>query len=212
MSTEAKTKEKVNLDPKYIIKLTVTLFATCLVVAFCLGLVNGVTLPNITASNLAKTNAALAAVYPEIDEAGFDASEIEVTDAVAAAAGEYKATVTNVYAITDGGAEAGYAVKLDVSGSQSTISMVVGLDTEGAVTGVSVVKSGETSGIGSKVTVDNAPTASGIPVLDQFIGKTADDQPLKVGGNVDAISGATVSTKGVTSGVNGARAAFAAIG
>ena len=211
MSTEAKTKEKVNLDPKYIIKLTVTLFATCLVVAFCLGLVNGVTLPNITASNLAKTNAALAAVYPEIDEAGFDASEIEVTDAVAAA-GEYKATVTNVYAITDGGAEAGYAVKLDVSGSQSTISMVVGLDTEGAVTGVSVVKSGETSGIGSKVTVDNAPTASGIPVLDQFIGKTADNQPLKVGGNVDAISGATVSTKGVTSGVNGALAAFAAIG
>ena len=75
MSTEAKTKEKVNLDPKYIIKLTVTLFATCLVVAFCLGLVNGVTLPNITASNLAKTNAALAAVYPEIDEAGFDAPD-----------------------------------------------------------------------------------------------------------------------------------------
>ena len=56
MSTETKTKEKIDLDPKYIIKLTVTLFATCLVVAFCLGLVNGVTLPNITASNLAKTN------------------------------------------------------------------------------------------------------------------------------------------------------------
>ena len=45
MSTETKTKEKIDLDPKYIIKLTVTLFATCLVVAFCLGLVNGVTLP-----------------------------------------------------------------------------------------------------------------------------------------------------------------------
>ena len=196
MSTETKTKEKIDLDPKYIIKLTVTLFATCLVVAFCLGLVNGVTLPNITASNLAKTNAALA----------------EVSDDVAAAASAYSATVTNVYAITDGGAEAGYAVKLDVSGSQSTISMMVGLDTEGAVTGVSVVKSGETSGIGTKVTVDNAPLPSGVPVLDQFIGKTAADQPLKVGGNVDAISGATVSSKGVTNGVNGAIAAFAAIG
>ena len=202
MSTETKTKEKIDLDPKYIIKLTVTLFATCLVVAFCLGLVNGVTLPNITASNLAKTNAALAKVYPEI----------EVSDDVAAAASAYSATVTNVYAITDGGAEAGYAVKLDVSGSQSTISMMVGLDTEGAVTGVSVVKSGETSGIGTKVTVDNAPLPSGVPVLDQFIGKTAADQPLKVGGNVDAISGATVSSKGVTNGVNGAIAAFAAIG
>lgn len=211
MSTETKTKEKIDLDPKYIIKLTVTLFATCLVVAFCLGLVNGVTLPNITASNLAKTNAALAAVYPEIGEANFASTEIEVSDDVAAAASAYSATVTNVYAITDGGAEAGYAVKLDVSGSQSTISMVVGLDTEGAVTGISVVKSGETSGIGDKVT-GNKPLPSGVGMLDQFQGKTAADQPLKVGGNVTAISGATVSSKGITNGVNGALAAFAAIG
>ena len=211
MSTETKTKEKIDLDPKYIIKLTVTLFATCLVVAFCLGLVNGVTLPNITASNLAKTNAALAAVYPEIDEANFASNEIEVSDDIAAAASAYSATVTNVYAITDGGAEAGYAVQLDVSGSQSTISMVVGLDTEGTVTGVSVIKSGETSGIGDKVT-GNKPLPSGVGVLDQFQGKTAADQPLKVGGNVDAISGATVSSKGITNGVNGALAAFAAIG
>ena len=211
MSTETKTKEKIDLDPKYIIKLTVTLFATCLVVAFCLGLVNGVTLPNITAFNLAKTNAALAAVYPEIDEASFASNEIEVSEDVAAAASAYSATVTNVYAITDGGAEAGYAVQVDVSGSQSTISMVVGLDTEGAVTGVSVIKSGETSGIGTKVT-ENNPLPSGVGVLDQFQGKSAADQPLKVGGNVDAISGATVSSKGITNGVNGALAAFAAIG
>lgn len=211
MSTETKTKEKIDLDPKYIIKLTVTLFATCLVVAFCLGLVNGVTLPNITASNLAKTNAALAAVYPEIDEANFASDEIEVSDDIAAAASAYSATVTNVYAITDGGAEAGFAVQLDVSGSQSTISMVVGLDTEGTVTGVSVIKSGETSGIGDKVT-GNKPLPSGVGVLDQFQGKSAADQPLKVGGNVDAISGATVSSKGITNGVNGALAAFAAIG
>lgn len=211
MSTETKTKEKIDLDPKYIIKLTVTLFATCLVVAFCLGLVNGVTLPNITASNLAKTNAALAKVYPEIDEANFVSTEIEVSDDVAAAASAYSATVTNVYAITDGGAEAGYAVQLDVSGSQSTISMVVGLDTEGTVTGVSVISSGETSGIGTKVTGNN-PLPSGVGVLDQFQGKSAADQPLKVGGNVDAISGATVSSKGITNGVNGALAAFAAIG
>ena len=33
MSNEVKTKEKVNMDPKYIIKLTVTLLLTCMVVA-----------------------------------------------------------------------------------------------------------------------------------------------------------------------------------
>ena len=49
-------------------------------------------------------------------------------------------------------------------------------------------------------------------MLDQFIGKTTSDQPLKVGSNVDAISGATVSSKGVTKGVNGALAVVAAIG
>ena len=37
MSTEVKTKEKVDMDPKYIIKLTVTLLITCVVVAAALG-------------------------------------------------------------------------------------------------------------------------------------------------------------------------------
>ena len=39
------SKEKVQMDPKYIIKLTVTLFVTCVVVAGLLGLVNKVTAP-----------------------------------------------------------------------------------------------------------------------------------------------------------------------
>ena len=40
MSNEVKTKEKVNMDPKYIITLTVTLLITCVVVAGLLGGVN----------------------------------------------------------------------------------------------------------------------------------------------------------------------------
>ena len=41
MSNEVKTKEKIDMDPKYIVKLTVTLLGTCLIVALLLGLVNG---------------------------------------------------------------------------------------------------------------------------------------------------------------------------
>ena len=37
MSNEVKTKEKVDMDPKYIIKLTVTLFVTCVIVAAAAG-------------------------------------------------------------------------------------------------------------------------------------------------------------------------------
>ena len=68
----------------------------------------------------------------------------------------------------------------------------------------------ETSGIGSKV-MDNMPTAKGVGVLDQFVGMSGAGS-LSVGSNVDAISGATVSSKGVTKGINTALAAAEAIG
>ena len=58
----------------------------------------------------------------------------------------------------------------------------------------------------------NEPLAKGTGVLDQFIGKSAADGTLAVGTNVDAITGATVSSKGVTTGVNTALAAAGAIG
>ena len=47
----------MKMDPKYIIELTVKLFATCVVVAGLLGVVNQVTAPNIAAINKAKTEA-----------------------------------------------------------------------------------------------------------------------------------------------------------
>ena len=53
MST--KSKEKVQMDPAYIIKLTVTLLVTCVVVAAALGGVNAVTEEKIDAINWAKT-------------------------------------------------------------------------------------------------------------------------------------------------------------
>ncbi len=106
---------------------------------------------------------------------------------------------------------AGYAVTVSASGSQGTIEMMVGVDTEGTVTGVSIISHSETSGIGTKV-MGNEPTASGVGVLDQFVGKSAADGTLSVGTNVDAITGATVSTRGVTSGVNAALAAIGAMG
>ena len=89
--------------------------------------------------------------------------------------------------------------------------MMVGVDAEGTVTGVSIVSHSETSGIGTKI-MNNDLLDSGVGVLDQFIGKSAADGTLSVGTNVDAITGATVSTRGVTTGVNTALAAVGAMG
>ena len=206
MSNEVKTKEKIDMDPKYIVKLTVTLLGTCLIVALLLGLVNGVTAGPIAEINQQKTEAAMLAVVSDPDNTTFsDALELsgDMTAAATAAGG----TLNEMYEVQ----AAGYAVKVTASGSQGSIEMMVGVDAEGAVTGVSVVNHSETSGIGTKV-VGNEPTASGVGVLDQFIGKSAADGTLTVGTNVDAITGATVSTKGVTAGVNAALAAVAAMG
>ena len=203
MSNEVKTKEKIDMDPKYIVKLTVTLLWTCLIVALLLGLVNGVTAGPIAEINQQKTEAAMLAVVSDPDNTTFS-DALELSGNMTAAATAAGGTLNEMYEVQVNGEAAGYAVKVTASGSQGSIEMMVGVDAEGAVTGVSVVNHSETSGIGTKV-VGNEPTASGVGVLDQFIGKSAADGTLTVGTNVDAITGATVSTKAVTAGVNGLR-------
>ena len=206
MST--KSKEKVQMDPAYIIKLTVTLLVTCVVVAAALGGVNAVTEEKIDAINWANTVAAMKAVVADPDNTTFS-DELSLTDEMTAASGSV--TLDSVYEVQVGGATAGYAIKVVASGSQGKIEMMVGVDGEGTVTGVSIVKNAETAGIGSKV-MTNMPTASGVGVLSQFEGKSAADAPLTVGANVDAISGATVSTRGVANGVNAALAVAGVMG
>ena len=203
MSNEVKTKEKVDMDPKYIIKLTVTLFVTCVIVAGLLGLVNSVTEGPIAEKNKTKTAAAIQQVLPEMEGSP---AVVELTDEMTAAASGAGATITEAYEAQAGGSVIGYALKIVASGSQGNIEMMVGVDAEGAVTGVSIVKNSETSGIGSKVMSNENG------VLDQFIGKSAADGTLSVGKNVDAISGATVSSRGVTTGVNAALAVAGVMG
>ena len=211
MSNEVKTKEKVNMDPKYIIKLTVTLFATCVIVAGLLGLVNMVTKDKIAAINWENTQTAMKAVVADPDNTEFSEA-LENTDAMSAAAKAAGGTLDSVYEVLVGGENAGYAIKVVASGSQGNIEMMVGVDADGVVTGVSIVKNSETSGIGSKV-MSNEPLSSGVGVLDQFQGKSAAaDGTLTVGKNVDAISGATVSSRGVTTGVNAALAVAGVMG
>ena len=208
MSNDVKTKEKVHMDPQYIIRLTVTLLVTCMVVAAALGGVNAITADKIAATNLAKTVEAMKKVAPDATDFS---DPLPITEEMTAAAESYGATLAEAYAVEAGGAPAGYTLKIDASGSQGIITMMVGVDAEGVVTGVSIVTNAETAGIGSKV-MSNELLPSGVGVLDQFQGKSAEGGDLVVGSGVDAISGATVSTKGVTTGVNAALAVAGVMG
>ena len=211
MSSEVKQKEKVDMDPKYIIELTVKLFVTCLVVAGLLGGVNAITEDRIAAINWENTQEAMTAEAVDPENTTFNETPLENTQAMIDAASSAGGTLGAIYEAQVNGETAGYAVTVSASGSQGTIEMMVGVDTEGAVTGVSVVSHSETSGIGTKV-IGNEPTASGVGVLDQFVGRSAADGTLSVGSNVDAITGATVTTRGITTGVNAALAAIGAMG
>jgi electron transport complex protein RnfG len=191
-----------NLTPKFVLKVAGTLTAIALVVAALLGLVNGVTHERIEEFNFAATREALEKVTP----AGSEFTAVDLTQEAKDAAAAQGGTLTEMYAVSAGG----YACKVVASGSQGNIEMIVGVDADGAITGISVVENAETKGIGSKV-MENQPNAAGVPVLDQFIGMSGAGE-LVVGKNVTAITGATVSTRGITAGANAALAAVAALG
>ena len=135
---------------------------------------------------------------------------MEITDALASAASAQGGKLVELYPMTNGGADAGYVMKISASGSQGSIVMMVGVDADKAITGISVVSHSETSGIGTKV-VGNEPNAAGEPVLDQFIGMSGSGS-LVVGKNITAVSGATVSTKGINMGANAALAVAELLG
>ena len=100
MST--KSKEKVQMDPAYIIKLTVTLLVTCVVVAAALGGVNAVTEEKIDAINWAKTVEAMKAVVADPDNTTFS-DKLTLTDEMTAASGSDVPIATMVSPITSWG-------------------------------------------------------------------------------------------------------------
>ena len=191
----------MKISGKFVLKVAGTLTIIALVVAALLGVVDMVTRDKIDAINVEKTNQALAAVAPE----GAEFTPVELSDAAVSAAAAY-GTLDSMYEMSTGG----YAMKIVASGSQGSIEMIVGVDGNKALTGVSVVNHSETGGIGTKV-INNDPNSAGTPVLDQFIGMSGAGS-LVVGKTVTPISGATVTSKGITAGCNAALAAVEAMG
>ena len=110
-----------------------------------------------------------------------------------------------IFFFTAGRTASAFGRFADINGFGGAMSMVVGVDMDGAVTGVSVPDHSETANIGTKVVNDQT-------VLDRFIDMSHADGEITVNSGTnrfDGVSGATVSSKGVTAGVNTALAAVA---
>ena len=163
----------------YILRLTVTLLVITAVMAAALAGVNAITKDKIAEIKVQKTQAAIANVLP--NAAGL--KEIPLS--------ENAGVVKTVYASGDS-----YAVEVVPSGFNGAITMMVGIEA-GKVTGISIISHTETPGLGAVAAADNAKG-------EAFRGQFAGGDGFTVGENVDAMSGATITSKAVTSGVNAA--------
>ena len=176
----------------YVLRLAGTLLLICAVTAGLLAGVNSITAPIIDELNAAKTQEAISAVLP----GGFDTEIADYADATG--------IVSKVYQGANG-----YAVEVGPGGFDNTITMMVGIDNEGKVLGISVVNHTETAGLGA---VADADTPKGIAFREQFMGASGSVSVTKDGGTMDAITGATITSRAICVGVNAALDCVAGLG
>ena len=93
-------------------------------------------------------------------------------------------------------AESGFVVETTVQGYVDEIVLLVGVRNDGSISGLTVLEAGETDGLGQRILTEEA-------FLRQYLNTSGS---AAVGENIDAISGATVTSKAVTRAVNSAAA------
>lgn len=171
-----------------LVRLTVTLMAIAAVCALLLGLVNEGTKDRIAAVEAEKKAAAMASVLPA---AGYEQTAYLGSDA----------TIDEVYKAGD----AGWVIQVSPAGSfGGGFTIMVGVKSDLTVSGVEIVKSSETSGLGA-----NAKKPA---FREQFIGLSGTVAVTKDGGTIDALTGATITSRAVSAGVTSALAAAATLG
>ena len=165
-----------------ILKLALVLFAVCAIVAGVLGVINELTYPVIDAQKQAKTAEAFSAVL-KADR--FD--EIEFADP------DFP-TVLTVHKAEG----VGYVVTSKFSGAQGNITLAVGVDNDYKCTGISVIEHSETSGLGANA----ASTGEvGVNFRAQFVGQDESIALSNAGGSIDALTGATITSRSITEAV-----------
>ncbi len=181
---------------RYVLRLTITLLTICAVVALALAGVNAITKDRIAAVKAEKTAKAISAVLPGVQKV----KEIPFTDATGMVTKVYQSDMS---LSNDSNTAFGYVVEVAPSGFGGAITMMVGVGLDGKVLGISIISHTETPGLGA-VAAQN--TDKGNAFRDQFIGLGGG---ITIGGGdnqIDALSGATISSQAIVDGVNAALA------
>ena len=160
---------------------------TCLLCSAVLGGAYALTKNPIDAAAKAKTDKAVGAVLPE-----FEGTSLETV--------EFDGKTYNYYKAVKGGETVGYAVESSVVGFGGPLSLMVGVTPDGVVYNTSVLSHSETPGLGAKCNTD-------AKFMAQWAGFDPSEKILSVkkdGGDVDAITASTITSRAYTEAVKNA--------
>lgn len=161
---------------------TITLFVICLVATALLGITNGVTAPEIEKLAIQKEEDTRLEVFP--DAASFGEKENE-NDKVVPAFDENNNVI-------------GYVVVTSSKGYGGAVEVMTGVTADGKVTGISILSHSETPGLGAKSKTD----AKWREQFNNLIGGITVSKDVDGENSIDAITGATITSRAVVAAVN----------
>lgn len=161
---------------------TLTLFIICLVATALLGVTNEVTAPIIEELAVETEINSRKEVFP--DAANFGEAQA-------------KGEASIVAALDENGGTIGYVVVNLAKGYGGDVSVMTGIAADGKVTGINILSHSETAGLGAKATGEDFRSQfkgliSGITVSKDKAGDNS----------IDAITGATITSRAVVNAVN----------
>lgn len=174
-----------------ILKLGVVLFIITAIAGVILGGVHEITAEPIAIQAEKTNNEAMQEVLPSAEE--FELMELEIPE---------DSSVLEVNKGLAAGEEAGYTVKIKSAGYGGDIIFMVGISEEGSLQGMKILEHAETPGLGANAEKDE--------FRNQFKDKSTEAELAVVktapanDNEIQALTGATITSKAVTSGVNAA--------
>ena len=181
--------------------MVTVLFCITLVASAGVGAVNMITAEPIAASKQKAVEDAILAVLPAFEQS--TAEEMTIDD-----------MPITVHKAVNGNDLVGYAVEtMTKSGFNGVIRLMVGFSPEGQVLNVNVLEQAETPGLGTKMCDEGNPLISSIKGKNLESMKLVDGRLAvrKDGGDVDALTAATISSRAYVDAVNRAYMAYKSV-
>ena len=186
---------------KKILKDAFALLMITLVAGILLGFVYSITKEPIAQQEQLTKERSCQEVFADAATFENDTDDLEAAAAAMKAAGYEVQTLSEILvAKDDSGSTLGYVLSLvDPEGYGGDISFMMGIRLDGTLNGISILSIGETAGLGMNADTDAFKSQFANKKVEKFTftktGSTSDSE-------IDALSGATITTTAMTNGVN----------